>query len=129
MALRGEAELIFGKNAMIRRCIRNMCEADEKPEWMAIVDVMRGNLRFVFERLARRPRGGDQRVRQAGAGEGGRHRPPHRDDPEGPCGLDAQTSFFQALNIATKINGVIEMLNDTIVIREGEGQHPGRRSS
>ena len=48
IALRGKAELIFGKNTMIRRCIRNMCEADEKPEWMAIVDVMRGNLGFVF---------------------------------------------------------------------------------
>merc|ERR550537_220044 len=41
--------------------------------------------------------------------------------PKGPTGLDpAQTSFFQALNIATKINkGSIEIINDTTVIREG----------
>ena len=26
VALRGKAELIFGKNTMIRRCIRNLCE-------------------------------------------------------------------------------------------------------
>merc|ERR1712066_1097329 len=41
--------------------------------------------------------------------------------PKGPTGLDpAQTSFFQALNIATKINkGSIEIINDTEVIKEG----------
>merc|ERR1719183_1235651 len=41
--------------------------------------------------------------------------------PKGPTGLDpAQTSFFQALNIATKINkGSIEIINDTQVITEG----------
>merc|ERR1719199_277681 len=41
--------------------------------------------------------------------------------PKGPTGLDpAQTSFFQALNIATKINkGSIEIINDCTVITEG----------
>merc|ERR1719238_2309000 len=41
--------------------------------------------------------------------------------PKGPTGLDpAQTSFFQALNIATKINkGSIEIINDCQVITEG----------
>ena len=41
--------------------------------------------------------------------------------PKGPTGLDpAQTSFFQALNIATKINkGSIEIINDCTVIKEG----------
>merc|ERR1719453_309177 len=41
--------------------------------------------------------------------------------PKGPTGLDpAQTSFFQAPNIATKINkGSIEIINDTTVIKEG----------
>merc|ERR1719440_488101 len=41
--------------------------------------------------------------------------------PKGPTGLDpAQTSFFQALNIATKINkGSIEIINDCQVIKQG----------
>merc|ERR1719198_2041676 len=41
--------------------------------------------------------------------------------PKGPTGLDpAQTSFFQALNIATKINkGSIEIINDCKVITSG----------
>merc|ERR1712087_235378 len=40
---------------------------------------------------------------------------------KGPTGLDpAQTSFFQALNIPTKINkGSIEIINDCEVIKEG----------
>merc|ERR1719162_737385 len=42
--------------------------------------------------------------------------------PKGPTGLDpAQTSFFQALNIATKINkGSIEIINDCKVITVGQ---------
>ena len=123
VALRGKAELIFGKNTMIRRCIRNMCEADEKPEWMAIVDVMRGNLGFVFTNgtLADLEEVINEYVKPAQA-KAGVIAPLTVTIPKGPTGLDpAQTSFFQALNIATKINkGSIEMLNDTIVIREGE---------
>jgi large subunit ribosomal protein LP0 len=123
VALRGKAELIFGKNTMIRRCIRNMCEADEKPEWMAIVDVMRGNLGFVFTNgtLADLEEVILEYVKPAQA-KAGVIAPLTVTIPKGPTGLDpAQTSFFQALNIATKINkGSIEMLNDTIVIREGE---------
>merc|ERR1712196_564714 len=44
--------------------------------------------------------------------------------PKGPTGLDpAQTSFFQALNIATKINkGSIEIINDTQVTKVGTSE-------
>lgn len=40
----------------------------------------------------------------------------------GPTGMDpSQTSFFQTLNIATKINkGSIEILNDMVVVTEGD---------
>merc|ERR1719191_945365 len=48
IALRGKAEMVFGKNTMIRRCIRNLCEDGSHPEWMTIVDVMKGNLGFIF---------------------------------------------------------------------------------
>merc|ERR1712054_424601 len=48
IALRGKAELLFGKNTMIRRCIRNLCEDGSHPEWEQIVDVMVGNLGFIF---------------------------------------------------------------------------------
>merc|ERR1719240_1333770 len=46
--------------------------------------------------------------------------------PAGNTGLEpGQTSFFQALNIHTKISkGTIEILNDTNIIKEGERVGP-----
>lgn len=53
--------------------------------------------------------------------------------PAGPTGMDpSQTSFFQTLNIATKINkGSIEILNDVEVVIKGSKvcalfRHPTR---
>ena len=125
VALRGKAELVFGKNTMVRRCIRNMCTADPEdphPEWMAIVDVMKGNLGFMFtngelDEL-------DEVVKKfvmPAAAKSGVIAPVDCTIPKGPTGLDpAQTSFFQALNIATKINkGTIEIISDTKVLTEG----------
>jgi large subunit ribosomal protein LP0 len=123
IALRGKAELIFGKNTMIRRCIRNLCEDGTHPEWAAIVDIMRGNLGFVFTS------GSLDEVKtlvaehyKPAAAKAGVIAPCSCTIPKGPTGLDpAQTSFFQALNIPTKINkGNIEIINDTQVIKEGE---------
>ena len=48
IALRGKAELIFGKNTMVRRCIRDLTSDGSHPEWAAIVPVMKGNLGFMF---------------------------------------------------------------------------------
>merc|ERR1719331_3494656 len=114
--------MVFGKNTMIRRCIRNLCEDGSHPEWMTIVDVMRGNIGFIFtngelsaieEVIAE--------FRKPAAAKAGVIAPCSCTIPKGPTGLDpAQTSFFQALNIATKINkGSIEIINDCTVIKEG----------
>ena len=125
IALRGKAELVFGKNTLIRRCIRNMCDADEPgahPEWEAIIPHMVGNLGFIFTM------GGLDELEDVvkeyvkpAAAKAGVIAPTSCTIPKGPTGLDpAQTSFFQALNIATKINkGSIEIINDCTVITEG----------
>jgi len=122
IALRGKAELVFGKNTMIRRCIRNLCADGEHPAWESIIPYMVGNIGFVFttgdlevvEEVIR------EYVKPAAA-KAGVIAPCSCMIPKGPTGLDpAQTSFFQALNIATKINkGSIEIINDTTVIKEG----------
>jgi len=122
IALRGKAEMIFGKNTMIRRCIRNLTEDGSHPEWASIVPIMRGNLGFIFTN-------GElddiqaiiNEYRKPAAAKAGVIAPCDCAIPKGPTGLDpAQTSFFQALNIATKINkGSIEIINDTKVIVEG----------
>lgn len=122
IALRGKAELLFGKNTMIRRCIRNLCEDGSHPEWDQIVDVMVGNLGFIFTsgELSDIEEVIEEFVKPAAA-KAGVIAPVSCTVPSGPTGLDpAQTSFFQALNIATKINkGSIEIINACQVITEG----------
>jgi len=126
IALRGKAELMFGKNTMIRRCLRNMCGGatldGTHPEWESLIPYMVGNIGFVFttgelediEAVIK------EYVKPAAA-KAGVIAPTSCSIPKGPTGLDpAQTSFFQALNIATKINkGSIEIINDCLVIQEG----------
>jgi len=110
IALRGKAELVFGKNTMIRRCIRNLCADGEHPAWESIIPYMVGNIGFVFTT-------GDLEVVEEvikeyvkpAAAKAGVIAPCSCMIPKGPTGLDpAQTSFFQALNIATKINKHLE---------------------
>merc|ERR1719157_369090 len=87
--------MVFGKNTMVRRCIRDLTSDGSHPEWAAIVPVMKGNLGFMFTN-------GDLGELQTVV-----------DEYLNP----AQTSFFQALNIATKINkGSIEIINDCKVL-------------
>merc|ERR1740130_2416365 len=107
---------------MVRRCIRDLTADGSHPEWAAIVPVMKGNLGFMFTN-------GDLGELQTvisvyvkpAAAKAGVIAPVSCVVPKGPTGLyPAQTSFFQALNIATKINkGSIEIINDTTVITEG----------
>merc|ERR1719201_1738129 len=122
IALRGKGELLFGKNTMIRRCIRNLTEDGSHEDWESIIGIMRGNLGFIFTH------GEFDVLHQVvkdfvkpSAAKAGVIAPVSVTIPKGPTGLDpAQTSFFQALNIATKINkGSIEIINDTTVVKEG----------
>merc|ERR1719408_869415 len=115
--------MVFGKNTMIRRCLRNLNKDEEHPEYDQIVNVMKGNLGFVFtnEDLADILDVLKEFVKPAAA-KAGVIAPADCTIPKGPTGLDpAQTSFFQALNIATKINkGSIEIINDCQVIKTGQ---------
>merc|ERR1719221_1181139 len=98
--------MVFGKNTMIRKCIRNLTADGAHPEWESIIPVMKGNLGFVFtnndlEEVIELLK---QFVKPAAA-KAGVVAPCSCTINKGPTGLDpAQTSFFQALNIPTKIN-------------------------
>jgi len=123
IALRGKAELVFGKNTMIRRCLRNLTDDGSHPEWASIIPYMVGNIGFVFTtgELGAIEEVIKEYVKPAPA-KAGVIAPNSTTIPKGPTGLDpAQTSFFQALNIATKINkGSIEIINDCTVVVEGQ---------
>merc|ERR1719453_1748555 len=107
---------------MIRRCLRNLMKDDANPEYQGIVDIMKGNLGFIFTSGAFEPvLDVVKEFYKPAAAKAGVIAPSDCIIPKGPTGLDpAQTSFFQALNIATKINkGSIEIINDCQVIKEG----------
>lgn len=120
--LRGKAEVLMGKNTMMRKCIKEYC--DENPESSAIklVDECRGNVGFVFTNgdLGAIKEVLEANTRPAPA-KVGSVAPADVIVPKGPTGCDpGQTAFFQTLQIATKITrGQIEMVADTQLISVG----------
>lgn len=119
--LRGRAVFLMGKNTIIRKVLRD--EVANRPELQALLDAIRGNIGFCFtnEDLNEiREKIQEERV-PAGA-KTGQFAPESVFIPAGPTPLDpGQTSFFQALNISTKIaRGAIEIINKVHLIVAGE---------
>ena len=113
----------MGKNTMMRRSIRLYCERTGNDQWLQLLDHMIGNVGLVFTQgdltevrstIAEFKVGAPARV--------GLVAPNDVIVPAGNTGMDpAQTSFFQVLNIPTKITkGSIEITSDMHVVREGE---------
>jgi len=121
--LRGKAEILMGKNTMMRKCLKEYVEENPESPVGKLIDCCRGNVGFVFTNgdlgeirdvLESNTRPAPARV--------GSIAPNDVTVPKGPTGCDpGQTSFFQTLQIATKITrGQIEMVNDTHLITAGE---------
>ena len=122
-ALRGESTILMGKNTMMRRSIRLYVERTGNDQWLVLLDHMLGNVGLVFTKgelvdvrstIAEFKVGAPARV--------GLVAPNDVIVPAGNTGMDpSQTSFFQVLNIPTKINkGTIEITADVHVVHEGE---------
>eukprot|EP00538_Stauroneis_constricta_P013614 CAMPEP_0119545608 /NCGR_PEP_ID=MMETSP1352-20130426/313_1 /TAXON_ID=265584 /ORGANISM="Stauroneis constricta, Strain CCMP1120" /LENGTH=325 /DNA_ID=CAMNT_0007590181 /DNA_START=193 /DNA_END=1170 /DNA_ORIENTATION=+ len=121
--LRGSAEVLMGKNTMMRKCIKDFIAENPGHPSEQLISCCRGNVGFVFtngdlsgvrEVLESNTRPAPARV--------GAIAPSSVIVPKGPTGCDpGQTAFFQTLQIATKITrGQIEMVNDTPLIEAGE---------
>jgi len=123
MALRGTAEILMGKNTMMRKCIRDFIEENPDSPIAQLEGCCRGNVGFVFTNgdLGVIRETLESNVRPAPA-KVGSSAPIDVIVPKGPTGCDpGQTTFFQTLNISTKITrGQIEMTNDTHLIKAGE---------
>jgi len=117
-SIRGNSELLMGKNTMVRRVIRN-----EFPDFHSILPHVKGNVGFVFTN-ADLAEVRDQllALRVAAPAKAGAISPVDVTIPKGDTGLEpTQTAFLQALNIATKINkGQIQILNDKQILTAGE---------
>lgn len=121
IALRGRAEVLMGKNTMMRKAIRG--QLAKLPALEKLLPYIAGNVGFVFtnEDLLdiRDVISGNQKEAPAKAGA---ISPVDVMVPAGNTGMGPEkTSFFQALAIPTKITkGTIEILSDIHLVKKDE---------
>jgi len=120
IALRGKAVILMGKNTLVRKVLR--AEIAKNPELEALMPLVRGNVGFVFVKddlAAVRTILLKEKI--GAAAKAGTIAPCDVTIPAGNTGMEpTMTSFFQALNIQTKINkGQIEIVNNVSLIKEG----------
>lgn len=117
--LRGRATLLMGKNTVIRKLLReHAC-----PKVQALEAVINGNIGFVFTNEDLGPIKDIVTLEKMPASaKVGMYAPLQVVLQPGPTGLDpGQTSFFQAMNIATKITrGAIEITDPVTLCNKGE---------
>uniref|UniRef100_A0A7S0LTJ6 60S acidic ribosomal protein P0 n=1 Tax=Coccolithus braarudii TaxID=221442 RepID=A0A7S0LTJ6_9EUKA len=125
IALRGRALILMGKNTIMRKVIRDNLE--KKPDLEKLLPFLVGNIGLLFtnEDLNQIRQEVESNKVPAGA-RTGLLSPIDVFIPPGPTGLDpGQTSFFQALNIGTKIvRGSIEIITRVHLVRKGERVSP-----
>jgi len=129
MALRGKAVLLMGKNTIMRKVIRERVVANPKLE--KVMPYIYGNIGFVFTNWdLNQVRKIIQDNKVPAAARVGTLAPVDCWIPAGPTGLDpGQTSFFQALNIGTKIvKGAVEIVTDVHLIPKGTKVTPSHVS-
>jgi len=119
-ALRGKGEILMGKNTMIRKVMRGFIA--QNPAFEPVIPLVRGNIGFVF---VKEDLGEVKKIllanKVAAPAKAGGLAPCDVVVPAGNTGLEpTMTSFFQALNIQTKISkGQIEITANVNLIKEG----------
>jgi large subunit ribosomal protein LP0 len=121
--LRGKAEMLMGKNTMMRKIILNYLKDNPGHPYENLLPRIKGNIGFIFTN-------GDMNVIQdvvaanvvPAPARVGAFAPTDVMVPPGPTGCDpGQTSFFQVLQIPTKISkGQIEIVSEVHLIKKGD---------
>ncbi|KAG0715047.1 60S acidic ribosomal protein P0 [Chionoecetes opilio] len=121
MALRGCAVVLMGKNTMMRKAIRGHLETN--PNLEKLLPYIVNNVGFVFTN--------EDLVEVRDKLLANKKKAPARAGALAPCAVTIpnqntglgpeKTSFFQALQIPTKISrGTIEIVNDVNLVKEGD---------
>ncbi|MBA0814504.1 hypothetical protein Gohar_020331 [Gossypium harknessii] len=121
--LRGDSIVLMGKNTMMKRSVRMHAEKTGNQAFLNLIPLLQGNVGLIFtkgdlkevsEEVAKYKVGAPARV--------GLVAPIDVVVPPGNTGLDpSQTSFFQVLNIPTKINkGTVEIITPVELIKKGD---------
>jgi large subunit ribosomal protein LP0 len=119
--LRGSAEILMGKNTMVRKVLREYVESNPKVE--PLIGLVKNNVGFVFTNADLSEVEKKLLQHRVGApAKAGAIAPEDVIVPKGPTGMEpTQTAFLQALNIASKINkGQVEIVSDVHLIKAGE---------
>jgi len=121
ISLRGHAVVLMGKNTMMRKAIRGLLP--ENPKLENLMNHIKGNVGFVFTKedlVSIRDMLLANKVKAPA--KAGALAPLDVGVPAQNTGLGPEkTSFFQALNIPTKITkGTIEITNNVALIKAGD---------
>jgi large subunit ribosomal protein LP0 len=122
LALRGHAELLNGKNTMMRKAL-NLLIDQGREELAVLLPFIKGNVAFVFtDGDLKTVRDLMSQYKVQAPARTGALAPIDVTIDKGPTGLGPEkTSFFQALNITTKIaRGLIEIISDVHLVKAGE---------
>jgi len=121
ISLRGSAEILMGKNTLMRKAIKD--QLLKHPQWEAILPCIRGNVGFVFtDKDLNEIKVKLLESRVPAQAKAGVVAPEDVLLPKQVTTLEpTKTTFFAALDIATKITrGCVEILNDVRLCKEGE---------
>ncbi|GAA5849692.1 hypothetical protein JCM8547_000536 [Rhodosporidiobolus lusitaniae] len=119
-AMRGKGQILMGKNTMVRRAIR-LILADH-PDFERFLPLVKGNVGFVFTSSDLKDiRDLIVSNKVAAPAKAGAFAPNDIFVPAGNTGMEpGKTSFFQALNVPTKIaRGTIEIVSDVHLVQAG----------
>eukprot|EP01064_Diplonema_japonicum_P036113 TRINITY_DN8021_c0_g1_i1.p2 TRINITY_DN8021_c0_g1~~TRINITY_DN8021_c0_g1_i1.p2 ORF type:complete len:328 (+),score=126.92 TRINITY_DN8021_c0_g1_i1:64-1047(+) len=125
-------KILMGKNTMMKKVMKDRLEADptnavKEMQYEKFNEILKLNVGLIFtnDDLSHVVKMVDENVVQAQA-KVGAVAPCDVHIPAGPTGLEpGQTSFFQALNIHTKITkGSIDILNEVHLIKQNEKVGP-----
>jgi len=122
IALRGKAVILMGKNTLMRKVIREHAQ-EKNPHLDTLLPLIYGNIGLVLTNAnLAEVRKEILENKVPAAAKSGAMAPADVFIPPGPTGLDpGQTSFFQALNIATKIvKGAIELVALVHLLKPGD---------
>jgi len=128
MELRGTAVVLMGKNTMIRKALALGAEKHPNAGLEVLRAAVNGNMGFIFATGCSLDdiRECLKNHRKTSAAKSGQISMVDLSLPSGPTGMDpSQTSFFQALNIGTKIvKGQIELASEFPILTVGDKVNP-----
>jgi large subunit ribosomal protein LP0 len=120
-ALRGKAHIVMGKNTMMKKVIRGLI--DEFPDYEKVLPLLVQNVGFVFTNGdLKETRDEVLTHKKAAPARAGAMSPVEVIVPAQNTGMGPEkTSFFQALNIQTKIaRGTIEIVSPVHLLKPGD---------